>query len=282
MKNRVTAIAAQGRFIFVGLGNGTIQVWDEHSLRKEDEFVAHDGAVRSLFFQNEELVSVGARGSTAQWRNGKLVKRHRLKDSHLNDGLILPDGRLVVAADRGQIAALTGTDRWHLRGLHGRAVFHLAYSQTHQILYSVGTDGTIGRVNVKTGEVLKPWRIAKHWVHCVDYLNDQLWIGDANGSIAVIDPLNGSQMVTLKLGSDRLVKSTVSGKFIVYGTESGWVYLVNHQNQKVSHSIRVGSEPILGLWAAKERLIVGGNGTAMRIYDDYDTSKWREFNAGGR
>ena len=83
MTNQVTAVIGDGSRLFLGLGNGVIQVWDIDKGVRIDEFVAHDGGIRALLIERDLLISVGMKGSVARWKDGVLVQRVRLTDSHL-------------------------------------------------------------------------------------------------------------------------------------------------------------------------------------------------------
>ena len=282
MTNQVTAIIANDQQLFLGLGNGVIQIWDIDQGIKTDEFVAHDGGIRSLLIDDGLLVSVGMKGSVARWKNGTLVERFRLTDSHLNAAITTQDSTIIVAGARGQIAKLGTQDPWHLKGIHGRAVFDLAQSDDGQRLFSVGTDGRINRWNPNTGASIDGWSVGKHWLHTIQYRNGLLWTGDETGNVVVIDDSNGQEHLRLRLSDDRLISSTNAGELIAFGTAKGQVHLVNTRTRTRTSSLTVMDGPVLGLWMSGQRLIVGGRGTTVRIYDDYGRDSPRELDVGGK
>ena len=238
-----------------------IQVWDVDQGQKADEFVAHDGGIRSLLIAQGLLISVGMKGSVARWKNDVLVERVRLTDSHLNTAITTQSGAIIVGGARGQIAKLGTKDSWHLKGIHGRAVFDLAQSDDGQRLFSVGTDGSIGRWDPHSGASLEGWTVGKHWLHTIQNTDGLLWTGDETGQVVAIDHLTGQEKLRLRLSNERLISSTVSGDLIVFGTASGQVHFVDTQTHQRTHSLTVMDGPVLGLWMMEKRLIVSGQGT---------------------
>ncbi len=282
MANQVTAVIGDGSRLFLGLGNGVIQTWDIEAGVKRDEFIAHDGGIRSLLIDQDLLISVGMKGSVARWKNGALVKRVRLTDSHLNTAITTQEGAIIVGGARGQIAKLGAKDPWHLKGIHGRAVFDLAQSGDGQKLFSVGTDGSIGRWSPHSGASLDGWPVGKHWLHTIQYKDGLLWTGDEKGRVVVIDDSTGQEKLRLRLSKERLISSTIAGDLMAFGTANGQVHLVHTQTHTRTHSLTVLNGPVLGLWMMEKRLIVSGRGTTVRIYDDYGRDSARELDAGGK
>ena len=281
MANQVTAVLGDGNRLFLGLGNGVIQIWDMDQSVKTDEFIAHDGGIRSLLIDQGLLISVGMKGSVARWRDGSLVGRVRLTDSHLNTAITTQNGAIIVGGARGQIAKLGTKEPWHLKGIHGRAVFDLAQSDDGQRLFSVGTDGSINRWNPHSGASLDGWPVGKHWLHTIQYKDGLLWTGDETGHVVAIDDSTGQEKLRLRLSQERLISSTIAGDLVVFGTAKGQVHLIDTQTHTPTHSLTVMDGPVLGLWMMEERLIVSGRGTTVRIYDDYGRDSARELDAGG-
>ena len=281
MDSQVTAVVGDEAQLYFGLGDGTIQTWRKASRSKIDEFVGHDGSVRSILLLKDTLVSVGARGSAAKWRNGALISRLRLKDSHLNTVCVADQETLILGGDRGQISRAAEPNDWIVKGIHGRGVFDLAYAAEEGLVYSVGTDGTIGRRAWETGAAADSFAIANHWLHTVDYLDGHLWVGSEKGHIYVVNAKTGQTTAKLTHAKTRLITSSHSDDHIAFGTTDGWVYILNYKTKRLLRSIKAQSSPVLGLWLNGKELVVSGNGTTVRFYPDYDKEDAHVIEAGG-
>ena len=73
--NAVNSLCLNRDTLYIGMGDGLIEVWDLESKARVFQFVAHDGAVRKLSCTEGGLVSVGARGSIAAGWLGSSPKR---------------------------------------------------------------------------------------------------------------------------------------------------------------------------------------------------------------
>ena len=282
IKNGITAVTLVGDHLYLGFGNGILQKWSMNRLKKEDEFVAHDGGIRRLISDQEQLVSVGMRGSVARWKDGDLIRRVRLADSHLNAALSASDGSLIVGGARGQLARLGDASPWQLKGIHGRAVFDLALSEDEDTIFSVGTNGRVERWAFATGESLGGFSVGQHWIHTIKYRSGRLWTGDEKGQVIVIDQPTGRQIANLTLGRARLVISAMSENKIAFGSSVGRVFILDTESHTLVKTITVFDGPVLGLWISGKRLMVSGRGTTVRIYDDYDRDSPRQIDGGDK
>jgi hypothetical protein len=155
------ALAADGTLWLGGIDG---QIRAEHpDGQAEDRGTLHTGAVRRLSLENGTLRWSIASDTAARFApDGGIESRFRLPGRHLNDARVLPDGDLLVAADRGDVARLgpDGAVRWRARGHHGRAAFAVDLrppepGQTEPTeAVSAGADGRVTRWRLADGEPL--------------------------------------------------------------------------------------------------------------------------------
>lgn len=277
--NQVTALHRVDTMLYVGFGDGRISQWQLEPKKKVTEFIAHDGAIRKIrsTTKSARVITVGARGSVAEWdKDFNLIKRHRFIDRHLNDGIVLDSGALMVAGDKGYIAKV-GTDPWRIVGMHNLAVFGLALDPRTQTVFSVGSDGQIGAWSVKSGNKSGYIGVGKDWLHTINRFGDSLWVGDMHGKLHLIDITDRSVKTSLDLGEARIISTASDGHLLVLGSQDGRLNVVDTQSQKIIYTNRPFETPIYAIAFYNGGLVLGTSGPTMRFMPDYDKPAILDF-----
>ena len=277
--NQVTALHRMGTMLYVGFGDGRISQWQLEPRQKIMEFMAHDGAIRRIRSgaQSDEVITVGARGSVAEWdKDFNLIKRHRFIDRHLNDGIVLDSGALMVAGDKGYIARV-GTQPWRIVGMHNLAVFGLALDPRTQTVLSVGSDGQVGIWSTKTGDKLGYVGVGKDWLHTINRFDDSLWVGDINGKLHLIELDTRSVKTSLDIGTARVITTASDGHLLALGSQDGRLTVLDTQSHKIIYSAQPFKTPIYAIEFYDGGLVLGTSGPTMRFMPDYDKPAILDF-----
>lgn len=279
IKNQVSALHRVDNTLYVGFGDGRLQKWNLDPKAKVVEFVAHDGAIRRIKSDtaSQDIITIGARGSVARWdKDFKLLKRHRFTDRHLNDGLVLPSGAIMVAGDKGYIGKV-GTDPWRIVGMHNLAVFGLESDPRSQTIFSVGSDNLVGFWSAKTGSNITHVPVGKAWLHTINRVGDTLWLGNKTGNLYALNLQNKTVISTISLGKSRVISSAIHNGHLALGFEDGQLSIVNIQTRKTVYTGQVFNTPIYAIAFYNGGFILGSTGPTMRFITNYDKPAVEDF-----
>ena len=155
----VTAMTSRNGTVYAGDETGRIWIVPKSEEAPQTHWFAHLGAIRQMHWVDTRLVTVSADGTVAEWSgNGIPEKRSRLNDHHLNAVALLPQGGLVVAADRGTVARLDVGHRWRSPGIHAQSTFAVAADPTGASVVSAGADGMLRIWDARPGVTPQQWR----------------------------------------------------------------------------------------------------------------------------
>lgn len=234
---------------------GRIVQWQGDSVA--NTWIAHDGALRALLWEQGDLVSVGA-DRVARWGpDGALKARFRLPEQGLNDGVLVPGG-VAVAGIRGTVAVLEEAQpRWQARGVHGTAATAVWFDGTR--LYSGGADGRVLSWDVATGIQQGACRFDLGVIIAL--------IGDEQGVLVVarhgLARCRESEGSVLATWTWRPTSVARWGTYLAIGTEDGVVDLRNPLTGKEIQTIDTG-EAVLAVWLDAAGLTTGGRGDGQR------------------
>lgn len=279
IKNQVTALHRVAETLYVGFGDGRLEKWRLNPKVKDVEFVAHDGAIRRIKSDSasKNIITIGARGSVARWdKDFKLIKRHRFTDRHLNDGLVLTSGGIMVAGDKGYIAKV-GPDPWRIVGMHNLAVFGLESDPRSQTIFSVGSDNQVGFWSAKTGSNLAHVPVGTDWIQTINRIGDSLWLGNKAGHLHRLVLSSKSVQSPLKIGTSRIISTAVTDEHLALGFEDGQLSIVNTHTQKTVYTGRVFDTPVYAIAFYNGGVILGSTGPTMRFMPDYDKPAIEDF-----
>ncbi|MGB0645921.1 MAG: WD40 repeat domain-containing protein [Bradymonadia bacterium] len=281
--NQVSALTSSTTHVYVGYGDGRLEVWQLSPPKKLFGFIAHDGAIRKMLYDEalDQLITVGARGSVARWdRDWRLVKRYRFTDRHLNDAIISSSKSLVVGGDKGHLSQV-GARPWRIQGIHNLAVFGLALDPIREQLLSVGTTNTLNIWAIDTGENLGSIPLDSTWGQTIKIINDEAWVGDERGRVQVIQLSNNTPTKSLKVCNSRIISSATYDAVIAFGCENGQVGVIDTTQRRIIITHRLLQTPVFALTFFNNGLLLGSTGPTMRFLEEYDKAANKEINVGG-
>ena len=281
--NQVSALASSKTQLYVGYGDGRLEVWQVSPPKKLYAFIAHDGAIRKIRVNEEtsECITVGARGSIARWdRDWHLIKRHRFTDRHLNDAILGSSENLIVGGDKGHLSQV-GAKPWRIQGIHNLAVFGLALDPTRKHILSVGTTNTLNLWSVADGENVGYIPLDSLWGHTINIINDEAWVGDEQGRIQGFNLATNTPTGALKVCSSRIITSAASNSLLALGCENGEMSVIDTAKKHIVSTQKLLQTPIFALTFFDTGLVVGSTGPTMRFVREYDKTSSEEINLGG-
>ncbi|MEH1772901.1 WD40 repeat domain-containing protein [Nostoc sp.] len=170
------AISSDGRLVASGSDDGTIKLWDLHTLKLLDTIPAHSGFVSKVAFSPDMQTLVSSGGGDDN--TIRLIDLQTKKTRHILKGhktgvdaiAITPDSTKLITGSFGQLVsrnrAISTLKLWNLQNgklLHEftdnfNSVESLAISPDGKILICGNYDGTIKLWSLETLKLLHTWR----------------------------------------------------------------------------------------------------------------------------
>ncbi len=258
---RATALYVDDAHLVSGDEHGLVVVRDGAGAI-EQSWVAHAGAIRRVAPLEGGWFTVSADGSVAAWTaDGRVRWRRRLPEFGLNDGVALPEGGVVVVAERGTVARLDADGvRWRHAGVHGRAAFAVAASPDASRVATGGADGAVRVWNAGTGDLEHEEPPRTGWV------TDLLWLAAGRFALSTDNrvTLDGAPFARAP-GRDPVALVPL-GEDLLYGSEDGKLRRIGRQLSAVEVVVDTGA-PVLALAARGDHAWTGGGDDAVRQWD---------------
>ncbi|MCB9534911.1 MAG: PQQ-binding-like beta-propeller repeat protein [Myxococcales bacterium] len=258
---RATALFVDDAHLVSGDEHGLVVVRDLDGTVR-DAWVAHEAAVRRVAPLEGGWFTVSADGTVAAWSaEGRVRWRRRLPDFGLNDGVVLPDGGVVVVAERGTVARLDADGvAWRHAGVHGRAAFAVARSPAGHRVVTGGADGVVRVWDAQSGalKIEEPQRTG--WV------TDLLWLPAGRYALGTDNhvTLDGAPFARAP-GRDPVALVPL-GADLLYGCEDGTLRRIGRQ-LSAAHVVVDTGAPVLALAARGDHVWTGGGDGAVRQWD---------------
>lgn len=228
----------------------------------QDAWVAHEAAVRRVAPFDGGWFTASADGTVASWSaEGRVRWRRRLREFGLNDAVVLPDGGVVVVAERGTVARLDadGT-RWKHAGVHGRAAFAVALAPDGGRVVTGGADGVTRVWDAATGALQLEEPPRTGWV------TDLLWLPGGRFALGTDNAItrDGAAFASAP-GRDPVALVTL-GEDLLYGSEDGKLRRIGRHLSAAEVVVDTGA-PVLALAAHRDQAWTGGGDDAVRQWD---------------
>lgn len=262
----VTAMALRDGVLYAGDETGRIWVVPKSEEAPQTHWFAHLGAIRQMHWVGTVLVTVSADGTVAEWSgNGIPEKRSRLNDHHLNAVALLPDGGLVVAADRGTVARLDVGHRWRSPGIHAQSAFAVAGDPTGASVVSAGADGMLRVWDAMTGAQRRQWKGHRSWATKVRWTPKGIWSAGADGWLKRWS-VAGKELGAMQASEKAVTALLITGDHIVSGSELGEIRAFDMRSGKQLWQQQVKGT-VMSMTSTAGVLYVGQAGGLISIWD---------------
>ena len=265
---RVTAIKGGEGWLIAGDEGGRIRLFKAQSGEFTNDWYAHAGPIRGFIIGAEDFYSIGQDGSVAWWTyTGQPKRRYRLIGHHLNDAVVLPDGGVIVAGDRGIVARIEGPLKWRASGVHGRATFSLALSPDGQHVASGGADGHVRVWSVKDGTEVNAWSAHTQWVRSVKWTKGGIWSAGTNGEIKRWTPEGKPRGPAFKSANKEIHSFAVTQNYLITSGTEAFVSVMNRRTGALERRVKVLTDRVYSVALLNNRLYTGDEDGTLTIRD---------------
>ncbi len=261
-----TALLLQGDRIITGDESGSLLMKSLNDASAPSEWVAHSAAIRRIMSRGTELVTVSADGSVARWdQNGVPIKRDRLVGHHLNDAVLLANGGVIVAADRGTVARIDTGNRWKVSSIHGRAAFTLSLSEYGDKVASGGADGYLRIWSTVDGKELGAWLAhPKGWTTRVLWTRRGVMSAGSDGRLKLWSE-SGEEIWSRSVSEEALISLSESVDLDIVGSERGDVAAIDKETGQIRHrTLRSG--PVMSITSHGDVYAVSDQNGSVSIW----------------
>ncbi|QDU41201.1 Serine/threonine-protein kinase PrkC [Maioricimonas rarisocia] len=278
------ARSADGRFLVVGSGDGSVKLMRAESVSRPDTFW-HRSEIRALEFLpgGRELVAGSGNGELRLWdlkagvSTPLIAAGGEASSSAISTLSVQPGGRLLAVAGRG--SSLTLFD-YKSR----QPVLQLDVKETGIARVQFSPDGGLLAVATRGGPLLI--YAEQNWEQPVCSISDpgyiftavafspdsrQLAVSGDDGKVRLVDSLSGGQ-TELPLQLDSVPYSLTydrTGEFLIVGTDTGEIRLWNLAAGELRHVLsgHAGRVNALAVMPYGATLVSGGRDHSLRLWD---------------
>ncbi|BBE10124.1 NB-ARC domain protein [Mycoavidus cysteinexigens] len=272
---RVCTYSPDGKTCAVGLGNGTISVYETLTWKKIRTLSEHTHEVYSVVYSpdGQQIASCSFDKTVRLWnaQTGQLSHTLRKHTEPVGSVMYSPNGKQIASTGiKSQVVHLwdahTGQHHQTLSG-HTHYVLTIGYSPDSQQIASGGYDRTIRLWDVQTGQLSRTLSEHTGTVYSVVYSPDgqQIAAGGSDKTVRLWNAQTGEHRHTLS-GHAREVYSVVyapNGQQIASGSRDNTVRLWDAQTGQPTYTLS-------GHTSAIKSLVYASNSQQIASKDDFD------------
>ncbi len=272
---RVCIYSPNGKTCAVGLGDGTISVYDTLTWKKIHTLSAHTHEIYSVVYapDGQQIASCSFDKTVRLWnaQTGQLSHTLRKHTEPVGSVMYSPNGRQIASTGiKSKVVHLwdahTGQHQQTLSG-HNHYVLSIGYSPDSQQIASGGYDSTVRLWDAQTGQLSHTLSEHTGTVYSVGYSPDgkQIAAGGSDKTVRLWDAQTGEHRHTLD-GHTREVYSVVyapNGQQIASGSRDNTVRLWDAQTGQPIYTLS-------GHTSAVKSVVYASNSQQIASRDDFD------------